>query len=77
MISLISALTSLATEGLKLANTKISRKYIDEMLQLQKELLAEESKGFNSDDQKIVEIRKKLKLVVEAANRELQLLSNK
>jgi intein-encoded DNA endonuclease-like protein len=74
MTGLITSLTALASEGLRLANIKLSRKYVDEMFDIREQLLAEEAKGFNSDDQKIVELRKRLKIVVDAANQEINLL---
>lgn len=64
------SLLPLATEVLKLINTAQARKYLDELVGLEKDLLTEQAKGFDSDDEKIVQIYKKMKIVADATHQE-------
>lgn len=67
MMSILGPFLTLATEGLKFANTKMATKYRDELLDLQKQIIDEEAKGYHSDDQKLVVLYKKLTAVAQAA----------
>ncbi len=73
MLGLIGPFRALATEGLKYVNTKAARQYLDELVGLQKQILDEEAKGYHSDDQLLVVLYRKLKVVAEAAHAELKL----
>jgi hypothetical protein len=74
MLGALAALIPLATELLKMINSKQATKYLDEMTNIRKELLEETSKGFNSDDQKIVELYKRLEISAQAAYQEFQIV---
>lgn len=73
MLGLIGPLLSLATEGLRYMNLKEGKKYLDEMVALQKAILAAESEGYNSDDQEIVVLYGRLAIVAQAAVNEAKL----
>lgn len=64
---LIGNLLSLATEGLRFSTSKNATKYRDEMVDLEKQILEEEAKGYHSDDQKIVALWRRLSIVARAA----------
>lgn len=72
MESIIAPIATLVTEIFRLINTENSRKYIDRVDRIKRELLEEESRGYNDqNDAKIEALYKELKLAVEAAQSEL------
>lgn len=73
MLTLIGAAIAAITEGLKLANTEASRKYIDQMVKLKMDILEEEDRGYDSDDAKIESLYKELTIVMQASQQELAL----
>ncbi len=73
MLAFISAAISAVTEGLKLANTITSRKYVDELAALKMRILSEEELGYYSDDAKLESLYKELKIILEAAENEIRL----
>ncbi len=72
MGSLILGLAALAEQVMIFVNTENSRKYGDEIKEIKLQMLAEEEKGYHSDDAKIEHLHKKLKIVVEAADAEFK-----
>lgn len=48
-------------------NLKEGNKYLNEMVGLQKDILEEEAKGYDSDDQKLVVLYRRLAIVAQAA----------
>ena len=74
MNALITAALAAVTEGLKLANTAASRKYIDRITEIRLEILREEEKGYESDDAKLESLYKELVVVVDGAKNEIALL---
>lgn len=77
MLGLITAAIGAITEGLKLANTEASRKYIDRLVQIKLDIQKEESRGYDSDDAKIESLYKELRIIFEAAQSEITLLQAK
>jgi len=73
MLAFISAAISAVTEGLKLANTQASRKYVDKLATLKLKILAEEDHGYYSDDAKLESLYKELKIIMETAEHEIRL----
>jgi hypothetical protein len=74
MALLIAQAIAAIAEGLKLANTVASRKYIDRLVEIQMELLREENKGYESDDARIENLYKELSIIFQAAKSEIALL---
>lgn len=66
MIELVTALAGAVTEGLKLANTKEALKYVDQVEGLKLQILAEEEKGYDSDDPKLEHLYAELRVLMEA-----------
>jgi hypothetical protein len=73
MLALLAPIIGLATESLKLINSKEATKYIDQMVKLKMNIMNEEAKGYNSDDVKIEKWYKELKIVLEAVQQEVAL----
>jgi hypothetical protein len=71
MSGIIGAIVGLATEVFKLINSTESRKYIDELVQIQEDLLAERSKGDLSDDAKIEYLYRRIQFISEAAREDI------
>ena len=61
------------TEALKLINTEETRKYLTKLYNLRKDILDEDSKGYDSDDAKIENLLKELKITLEAVENEIKL----
>lgn len=74
MNALINAALAAVTEGLKLANTAMSRKYIDKMTVIRMEILREEEKGYESDDARLETLYQELSIVMDGARNEIALL---
>ncbi len=72
-MELATLLVGLATEALKLINTESSRKYVNELLEIQKEIQEEEAKGYDANDAKIEALQKRIKIVAEAVKNEIML----
>ncbi len=72
MTELIGSVAALLTQIFKLINTKESRKYLDQLVELQKDVLEEESKSYDQqNDAKVVQLRAELKIISDAAQQEL------
>jgi len=72
MGALIGSLAGLLTEIFKFVNTKEATKYLDECVELQKDILEEEAKPYGSqDDDKVVRLRAQLAVITDAAKQEL------
>lgn len=72
MEALIGSIAGLLTELFKLINTKESHKYLDQLVQLQQDILEEESKPYDQqNDAKVVQLRSQLKIITDAAQQEL------
>lgn len=72
MGELIGSFAGLLTEIFKLVNTKEGNKYQDQSVELQKDILEEESKPYGSqDDDKVVRLRAELAIIADAAKQEL------
>ena len=65
--ALIGSLASLGVEALKLLGIDKVRKYTDQLTRIQLDILAEEEKGYDSDDAKIEHLLKEIKIVADAA----------
>lgn len=70
IIPLIDSILGLSTEVFKYINSKKATKYLDEMTEIRKDILAEESKGYYSDDRLIEELLAKFVIVSDAARQE-------
>lgn len=70
MTGLIGSLIPFVAEALKLVNTERSRKYIDEINDIKRELLEEQLRGFDADDAKIGSLHRKLKIATDSAYQE-------
>lgn len=75
--SIIDGVLKLGTEGLKLANTKALRKYVDILYELESDLLDEKSHGQTSDDRKIEHLESQIEVALNAIKREIQLAAGK
>lgn len=73
MLGLIGPFLELAKEGLKYVNTAKARAYLDELVNLEKQILEEEAKGYHSDDQLLVVIYRRLKIAAQAATAEARI----
>lgn len=71
MLNIIGAVVGLATEVFKLINTTESRKYIDELVRIQEELIKERAKNDLSDDAKIEHLYRRIQLISDAAREDL------
>lgn len=69
---LVAAFEAVA-EGLRLANTKSSRKYIDKIAEIRMEILKEEERGYEADDTRVERLYKELKIAMEAATQEIRM----
>lgn len=75
MLGLITALLGAVTEGLKLANTKESLKYVDQVTDLQLQIQKEEARPREEqDDAKIVELYKQMQVWAEGAKQAMQIM---
>lgn len=70
---MIIAAIGLVSKFLEYLNTKNSRKYIDELVQIKTDILEEEKKQYWSDDAKLEELYSKLKIIFDAVEQEIQL----
>lgn len=68
---LIAAGIELATSIINLIGLKESRKYLDRLTQLKLEIIAEEGKGYDSDDAKLENAYKELKVIMDAVQLEV------
>ena len=73
MTGLLEAIFGLVDKALGIAQIKIQRQHLDRMVQLRKDIVAEEQKGHNSDDAKIEALYKELKIEIDAVAQELAL----
>ena len=73
MTGLLEAIFGLVDKALGIAQIKIQRQHLDRMVQLRKDIVAEEQKGYNSDDAKIEALYKELKIEIDAVAQELAL----
>lgn len=62
---------SLAEQVFKFVNTKMSMKYINELVSLRQDILEEENKGYDSDDAKLETLYKQAQIIQEAAKAQL------
>lgn len=68
---IIAKILGIVDKGMVLGLIKLERKYIDELVQLKKELIEEKSKGDLSDDAKIESIYKRIPILLDAIDRDL------
>jgi hypothetical protein len=73
MIPLFDSILGLAKEIFQFVNTEASRKYIDHAVDLELRIQKEENRGPDSDDAKIESLKQELKVIVNAAQTELNL----
>lgn len=73
MLTAITAGLGLAEEVFKYINTEASRKLIKDVRDIKLKILAEEGKGYLSDDPKIETLRAQAGILIEAATSELRL----
>lgn len=73
VLGLLGAALGVVTEGLKLANTKESRKYIDRISDLRLSILSEKKRGYDADDVRLENLYKELEVALEAAGNEIKL----
>ena len=73
----VGAGLKLATEVLKLVNTKVSRKYIDRSVKIQLEIEEQERRGYEANDALIEKLHKEYEIILGAANQELALYRSK
>ena len=73
VLGLLGAALGVVTEGLKLANTKESRKYIDRISDLRLSILSEKKRGYDADDVLLENLYKELEVALEAAGNEIKL----
>ena len=73
---IIAKILGIVDKGMALGLIKLERKYIDELVQLKKELIEEKSKGDLSDDAKIENIYKKIPILLDAIDRDISASSN-
>lgn len=72
-VEFLAPALSLATQVFQYLNTKAATKYLTELMELKKDLLNEEAKGYNANAPKIEGLKARAKILVEAATAELQI----
>lgn len=72
-LEIVSGAIFLATEIFKYINTENARRYLDEMTDLEKELIEENAKGYDSDDRRIEYLYERFKVAQKAFNSEIAL----
>lgn len=73
MLGLIGAAIGAVSAIFQYLNTEAARKYIDQLVKLKTDLQAEEDKGYQSDDAKIEDLHKQIKVIFDAAQQEIAL----
>lgn len=76
MTELLTASILAVIEGLKLANTDKSRKYIDLLHDLNIKLEEERRRGYDSDDTLVENLKKELKITLGSAQQEMALANS-
>ena len=71
VLGIIGPAIGAITEGLKLANTNASRKYIDKLADLELEIQEEEARGYDADDARLEKLYGQLQITAKAAHQEL------
>lgn len=71
MLGALEAAMKLATEVLKLINTKEAKRHQERLASLRQDLLDEEAKGYSGIDSRIEYLSKAIKLEMEAATNEI------
>lgn len=70
-MDILSAALSLASNVFAYLNTEASKKYLDELVQAQKDLLDERAKGPERDDGLVEYLHQKIQILIQAAGNEL------
>jgi len=68
---IIEKMLGIIDKGMALGLIKLERKYIDELVDLKKQLIEEKAKGDLSDDAKIESIYKRIPILLDAIDRDL------
>lgn len=68
---IIAKFLGIIDKGMALGLVKLERKYIDELVELKKQLIEEKAKGDLSDDAKIENIYKRIPILLDAIDRDL------
>ncbi len=68
---IIAKILGIVDKGMALGLIKLERKYIDELVDLKKQLIEEKAKGDLSDDAKIESIYKRIPILLDAIDRDL------
>lgn len=68
---IIAKILGIVDKGMALGLIKLERKYIDELVELKKQLIEEKAKGDLSDDAKIENIYKRIPILLDAIDRDL------
>jgi hypothetical protein len=68
---IIAKFLGIIDKGMALGLVKLERKYIDELVDLKKQLIEEKAKGDLSDDAKIEIIYKRIPILLDAIDRDL------
>lgn len=74
-MDLVSGIIGLATSICNLIGTETLLKYPTQLADLQQQLIAEQAKGFDSDDAKIESLYQQINVIREAIQNEIALLS--
>lgn len=73
-MEIATSLVALASKIFEFINTKSARQYIEELKDVQEKLLLEREKGDEADDGYIEHLFKRIVIIKEAAEREINLL---
>lgn len=68
---IIEKMLGIIDKGMALGLIKLERKYIDELVDLKKQLIEEKAKGDLSDDAKIESIYKRIPILLDAIDRDI------
>ena len=68
---IIAKILGIVDKGMALGLIRLERKYIDELVDLKKQLIEEKAKGDLSDDAKIESIYKRIPILLDAIDRDL------
>lgn len=75
MSSLITAFLECIKAGLNIKLEAEATKYIDEMIEIQKQIKAEEDKGYESNDAKIESLYGDLRIIIDVATAQFKNLN--
>lgn len=76
IIGLIKSALDVTEESLKLVNRKEQMKYIDRLHNLRRQLMHEESLGYNSDDARVEMLYGEIKITLETLRNEMAAISS-